>query len=229
MRSIIFQRPKVHIFRQIQPWTKAFCRTIGVFTDFLRTNSYLSGNIETMEQPTFLQLTAQDLYARFGDRLSEIAVVFPNNRARLFFSEHLYKVAGKPVWSPAFVTISDLFRNQSALQLQDSLGIVGLLHDVYRQVSGKDESFDEFYHWGEILLSDFDDVDKNLADAGQLFRNIREQAEYTDTLEHLTRLPPSACSSRTSIRTGKRSSSNASSKTGTSWPTSTNSSTTNSS
>ena len=148
---------------------------------------YLSGSIESMENlPSFLQLTAQDLYARFGDKLSEVAVVFPNNRARLFFSEHLYKAAGKPVWTPAFITISDLFRGQSDLQPYDTLGVVGLLHDIYLKVSGKEESFDEFYHWGEILLSDFDDVDKNLADARQLFQNIREQAEYTDTLEHLT-------------------------------------------
>jgi len=148
---------------------------------------YLSGSIETMENlPSFLQLTAQDLYSRFGDKLSEVAVVFPNNRARLFFSEHLYRAAGKPVWTPAFITISDLFRGQSDLKPYDTLGVVGLLHDIYLKVSGKEESFDEFYHWGEILLSDFDDVDKNLADAKQLFRNIREQAEYTDTLEHLT-------------------------------------------
>ncbi|HET9569855.1 MAG TPA: PD-(D/E)XK nuclease family protein [Bacteroidales bacterium] len=136
--------------------------------------------------PSFLQLTAEDLYARFGDKLSEVAVVFPNNRARLFFSEHLFKAAGKPVWTPAFITISDLFQGQSDLKPYDTLGVVGLLHEIYLKVSGKEESFDEFYHWGEILLSDFDDVDKNLADARQLFRNIREQAEYTDTLEHLT-------------------------------------------
>ena len=151
------------------------------------TNSYISGSIETMEQlPSFLQLTAEDLYTRFGDKLSEVAVVFPNNRARLFFSEHLYRAAGKPVWTPAFITISDLFRGQSDLKPFDTLGVVSLLHAIYLKVSGKEESFDEFYHWGEILLSDFDDVDKNLADARQLFRNIREQAEYTDTLEHLT-------------------------------------------
>ena len=181
--NVFFQRPKVRIFRQIQVQKPTFCSikvSIPIF-------SYLSGSIETMEhQPSFLQLTAEDLYARFGDKLSEVAVVFPNNRARLFFSEHLYQAAGKPVWTPAFITISDLFRGQSDLQPFDTLGVVGLLHDIYLRVSGKEESFDEFYHWGEILLSDFDDVDKNLADARQLFQNIREQAEYTDTLEHLT-------------------------------------------
>ncbi|MDD4922003.1 MAG: PD-(D/E)XK nuclease family protein [Bacteroidales bacterium] len=135
---------------------------------------------------SFLQQTAEDLYAKYGDDLTSIAVVFPNNRARLFFSEHLYKAAGKPVWTPGFVTISDLFRNQSRLKIADPLALVGYLYEVYIRESGKEESFDEFYLWGEILLSDFDDVDKNLADARQLFRNIREQAAYTDTLEHLS-------------------------------------------
>ena len=134
----------------------------------------------------FLQQTAEDLYARYGDELASIAVVFPNNRARLFFSEHLYKAAGKPVWTPGFVTISSLFREQSGLNTADPLALVGYLYDIYIRESGKEESFDEFYLWGEILLSDFDDVDKNLADASQLFRNIREQAAYTDTLEHLS-------------------------------------------
>jgi hypothetical protein len=136
--------------------------------------------------PSFLQLTAEDLYTRFGDDLPNVAVVFPNNRARLFFSEHLFKAAGKPVWTPAFTTIKDLFLKQSDLKSFDSLGIVGYLYEIYLRASGKEESFDEFYPWGEILLSDFDDVDKNLADAGQLFRNISEQAEYTDTLDHLS-------------------------------------------
>jgi len=134
----------------------------------------------------FLQRTAEDLYAKYGHDLTSIAVVFPNNRARLFFSEHLYKVAGKPVWTPGFVTISDLIRQQSSLNIADPLALVGYLYEIYLRESGKDESFDEFYLWGEILLSDFDDVDKNLADAHQLFRNIREQAAYTDTLEHLS-------------------------------------------
>ncbi|MDD2611906.1 MAG: PD-(D/E)XK nuclease family protein [Bacteroidales bacterium] len=135
---------------------------------------------------SFLQQTAEDIYAKYGDDLTSIVVVFPNNRARLFFSEQLYRVAGKPVWTPIFVTISDLFREQSELKAADSLALIGYLYHVYIRESGKEESFDEFYHWGEILLSDFDDVDKNLADAHQLFRNIKEQAAYTDTLEHLS-------------------------------------------
>jgi len=136
---------------------------------------------------TFLELTATDLYNKYGDRLADIAVVFPNNRARLFFSEYLYKAAGKPVWTPGFTTISELFRQCSDLKIADNLELTGWLYKVFIENSNnKEETFDEFYPWGEVLLSDFDDTDKNLADSKQLFRNIKEQAEFTDTLEHLT-------------------------------------------
>lgn len=135
---------------------------------------------------SFLYLTAKDLYDTYGDQLADVAVIFPNNRARHFFSEHVYKLAGKPVWTPSFLTIQHLFRSQTQLQVADTLTLVAYLHKSYLEVSGRDESFDEFYLWGEMLLSDFDDVDKNMADATQLFRNIKEQAVYTDTLEHLS-------------------------------------------
>lgn len=135
---------------------------------------------------SFLRRTAEDLYKKFGEDLTSVAVVFPNNRARLFFNEYLYQAAGKPLWSPGFMTISDLFKSQSSLEIADTLTLTGILYQIYIKISEKDESFDEFYLWGEILLSDFEDTDKNLADARQLFNNIKEQALYTDTLEHLS-------------------------------------------
>jgi len=135
---------------------------------------------------SFLRLTANHLYQQFGDRLSDIAVIFPNNRAKLFFSEHLLELAGKPIWTPSFLTINNLFESQSSLRVADTLTLVAHLHQTFVHVSQRPESFDEFYLWGELLLSDFDDVDKNMADATQLFRNIKEQAAFTDTLEHLS-------------------------------------------
>lgn len=135
---------------------------------------------------SFLRLTARHLLQQYGDRLSDIAVIFPNNRARLFFSEHLLNLAGRPIWTPSFLTINNLFESQTSLKVPDTLSLVARLYKTFREVSGREESFDEFYLWGELLLSDFDDVDKNLADATQLFRNIREQAAFTDTLEHLS-------------------------------------------
>ena len=59
---------------------------------------------------TFLQLVARDLYAKIGNDLSRTAIVFPNKRASLFFNEYLAAETDRPLWSPAYVSISELFR-----------------------------------------------------------------------------------------------------------------------
>lgn len=134
----------------------------------------------------FLKHVAEDLLRRFGEDMSDITVVFPNNRAQLFFNNHLASLAGKPVWTPQYTTILDLFRKCCpGLDVADKIKLVSELFNSYKRNFGGNECFDKFYFWGEILLSDFDDVDKNLADAKKLFLNIKEQAEYYDDLSHL--------------------------------------------
>ncbi|MBQ7163011.1 MAG: PD-(D/E)XK nuclease family protein [Bacteroidales bacterium] len=143
---------------------------------------------------SFLYRTAEDLYRKHGHHLNEITVVFPNQRARIFFVEHLCTLAGRPVWAPRFISIGELFAQGLAglpeakgWTVADPLLLCGLLFGVYRQVMGEEkESFDEFYGWGNTLLSDFDNIDKNCADARQIFRNISEREQYSDRFEHLS-------------------------------------------
>ena len=75
---------------------------------------------------SFLRLTAKDLYNRYGDHLPDVAVIFPNNRAKLFFGDCLYRIAGKPVWTPSFLTINDLFSSHSQLKTADSFTLVAM-------------------------------------------------------------------------------------------------------
>jgi len=137
-------------------------------------------------EKSFLQLVADDLYEKLGRELAETAVVFPNKRASLFFNEYLAKKAGRPVWAPAYVSISDLFRGLTTLQAADSIRLVCELYRVYQEVTGSEESLDDFYFWGELLISDFDDVDKNLVDAGQLFNNLSNLQALTQGSDFLT-------------------------------------------
>lgn len=135
---------------------------------------------------TFLEHCAEDIYLRYADRLNEVCIVFPNNRAKLFFEEALSLKADRAIWAPQFSSISDLFAHHCSLEQGDPLLLNSLLYKVYQEQGLEKESFDEFYPWGNILLRDFDNIDKNLADAKQLFRNIGELAEYTDDFSYLT-------------------------------------------
>ena len=129
---------------------------------------------------SFLEHVAEELLARFGTNLSRVAVVFPNKRASLFLNDHLARLAGRPLWSPAYITISDLFRSHSTLQIADPILLVCELHKCFTRCTGIDETLDHFYGWGQLLLSDFDDLDKNMGPADRVFANLRDIHELDD-------------------------------------------------
>ena len=134
---------------------------------------------------TFLQLGAHDLYAKIGNDLSRTAIVFPNKRASLFFNEYLAAETDRPLWSPAYVSISELFRQLSPLKSGDPIRLVCELYKVFREETHSEETLDDFYFWGELLISDFDDVDKNLVDADKLFSNLQELKNIMDGYDFL--------------------------------------------
>ena len=129
---------------------------------------------------SFLKYVAQDLIAKFGQDLSRMAVVFPNKRASLFMNEQLACLSDRPIWSPSYITISDLFRRHSHLTVGDSIKLICDLHKSFNACTGNDETLDKFYGWGQLLLSDFDDIDKNMVDADKVFANLRDIHEFDD-------------------------------------------------
>ena len=134
---------------------------------------------------SFLEYVAEDIIQKYGTNLSRIAIVFPNKRASLFLNEALARQAQRPIWSPAYITISELFRQQSDLRVADPIQSVCLLHQSFCAITGSTETLDKFYGWGQLLLSDFDDIDKNMADADRVLANLRDIHELDD-LSYLT-------------------------------------------
>ena len=134
---------------------------------------------------TFLEYVAEDMLAKWGTDMSRIVVVFPNKRAALFMNEYMARMAGKPMWSPAYTTISELFGKHSEYVVGDSIKLVCDLHKSFVKCTGIDETLDHFYGWGQLLLTDFDDIDKNMADADKIFCNLKDIHELDD-LSYLT-------------------------------------------
>lgn len=129
---------------------------------------------------TFLHYVAKDIIQKYGNNLSKIAVVFPNKRASLFLNNELARLTDKPIWSPAYITISELFRQHSKLQTANPLKLVCVLYRVFQKVTGSNESLDHFYGWGQLMITDFDDIDKNMADADKVFANLSDYHEFDD-------------------------------------------------
>lgn len=134
----------------------------------------------------FLYNVAQAYYKSYGQEISRYTFVFPNRRAGIFFQHYLSQIAGRPIFSPEILTVTDLFEKLSPYKKADRIEMLFLLYDIYIRVSSSTETFDEFLYWGEMLLNDFDDVDKYLVDAQQLFRNIHDLKEIDAGFDYLT-------------------------------------------
>ena len=129
---------------------------------------------------SFFILLAADLYKHTEGNLAHTAVVFPNKRAGLFFNEYLAQESDSPIWSPAYVSISELFRSLSPWEVGDPVKLVCELYKIFRRETQSTETLDDFYFWGEMLISDFDDADKNKVDTDKLFSNLQDLRNIMD-------------------------------------------------
>ena len=135
---------------------------------------------------SFLQAVAHDVYSRYGDNLSRTAVIFPGKRAGLWFDRYLYECAGHPLWSPAYVSVDELFGSLSSLEKESPIRTICLLHEIFCRLTGSTEPLDDFYHWGELMLSDFDDIDKNRVEADRLFVNLADIKDVESRFDYLS-------------------------------------------
>ena len=144
-----------------------------------------------MIQP-FLKQVADHYHDR-GD-ISSRCFVFPNRRSMVFFrkwlsmrvAESASDGAGKPVIAPQMMTINDLFYRIGGLNVTDKVTLLVELYECYRELNPKAEPLDEFIFWGDVILADFNDVDKYLASPKQLFANVADYKAIQDTYSYLT-------------------------------------------
>ena len=129
---------------------------------------------------SFLKQVAADLYSRKDGKLARTALVFPNKRAGLFFNEYLAQQSDKPLWAPSAISISELFRSLSKREVGDPVKLICELYKVFQSATQSKETLDDFYFWGELLLSDFDDADKNMVDTDKLFTNLQDLRALMD-------------------------------------------------
>lgn len=136
----------------------------------------------------FLERIAQLLHEETGGNLIRHCLVFPNRRAGIYFLKYLSGLIDKPVWAPSILTINEFFTSFSELSIADSEILLLELYKVYRKLNISAGSFDEFYFWGDMLLSDFDDIDKYLAPPAVVFRNVSDfrtiDSQFGDLDEH---------------------------------------------
>jgi len=133
----------------------------------------------------FLEQLADYHLQKYLTDISDFCFVFPNRRAGVFFRRYLNEKTPQPIFAPDILTINDFFGKLDPRPVSDNISLVFKLYNSYKATIRKDLSLDEFIPWGEMCLSDFDDIDKYLADPDQVFRNLADQKALEDDFSHL--------------------------------------------
>ena len=135
---------------------------------------------------SFLDEIAEQLLKDQGNDLGNITLVFPNKRAGIFFTRALSQRVNKPVWSPRIFSIEDFIYSLSDRMPADRVALILNLYQAYRDITGFEETFDRFYFWGEMLLNDFDEIDKYLVKPEHIFSSVKNLKEIDATFPFLT-------------------------------------------
>ena len=111
--------------------------------------------------------------------------MFPSQRARAFFNNAIGENLNTPTWQPRYTTIDEIMERSSGYTIGDRIKLIIELYKVYLK-KFPNESFERFYHWGEVLISDFDMIDKSMIDANNLLVNIRDIKKIEVDLSYLS-------------------------------------------
>jgi ATP-dependent helicase/nuclease subunit B len=141
----------------------------------LYTGKFISSKF--MFQP-FLKLVAEHIHRHYKDNVEKLCIVLPNKRGSIFLKQHLGEVFGKTIWLPAIISAEDLIAEFSGVKTIEELDLMCHLYESYKICYGpKAETFDSFAKWGHLILQDFNEIDRYLADPQQLYENLKDIKE----------------------------------------------------
>lgn len=127
---------------------------------------------------SFLDILSEHITSSESSLLEEACFVFPNRRTGLYLKKHLSGKIKKTIFSPAFYTIDDFIYLLSGFTIADNITLLTLLYKAYKESNTSNEnenkSFDAFISWGQMMISDFNDIDANLADPSEVFTVLTE-------------------------------------------------------
>lgn len=143
----------------------------------------------------FLRQVAEHYHKKGG--MENLCFIFPNRRSMAFFTKYLsdaVRGSAAPVIAPQMYTINDFFYRVSGVNSVDRVCQLLDLYKSYTEVfelhrtrpEVKPEALDEFIFWGDVILGDFNDVDKYLVNPKQLFANVADFKQLQDTFSYLT-------------------------------------------
>ncbi len=120
---------------------------------------------------SFLDKVVEDIISK--KKADNILFILPSRRAGVFLKQSWVKYfKDQSCWIPQILTIEEFMENVSGLKLIDSTTLLFEFYEAYKQTNSKPENFEGYIKWIQTIISDLNDIDRNLIDANKFFNYI---------------------------------------------------------
>ena len=145
----------------------------------------------TMPKRTFLYQLAQEILITNSENFSELVIVLPNKRAKVFLLEELKNSLANTIFAPEIISIEDFIQDVAGIRSIDSVELLFEFYEVYLSITEKPEPFETFANWAKTLLQDFNEIDRYLLEPDTILKyleNIKEIEHWSVDINKRTEL-----------------------------------------
>jgi len=145
-----------------------------------------------MSKPTFLHQLAKVILEKHAKNLSDLVVVLPNKRAKVFLINEFKSLISQNVFAPDIIAIEDFVQEIAGIRSVDSIELLFEFYELYLSITEKDkEPFESFANWAKTVLQDFNEIDRYLLDPDKILKyleDIKEIEHWWEKVENKTEL-----------------------------------------
>lgn len=134
----------------------------------------------------FLEQVAAHYTATDREKLAKTLFILPNKRSVRYFRKDLRTRLEEGQYAGKIISVNEFFQKIYGVETTDRIPLILSLYETYKSLNPNAEALDEFIHWGRVMLSDFDNIDKYMVKAKDVFVNVSDLRDIQDTYDYLT-------------------------------------------
>ncbi|HMV13887.1 MAG TPA: PD-(D/E)XK nuclease family protein [Chitinophagales bacterium] len=129
----------------------------------------------------FLEKITESILKKDLPYLYKRCYIFPSRRAAIHFSNFLKeKFKNDNFIFPEIITIQNFIQSNTSFNVKDDWYLLSKLHQTQNALTHTNQAFEAFLPWGKLILKDFDECDKYLVDATQLYSILKAHKALED-------------------------------------------------
>ncbi|MBJ7879501.1 PD-(D/E)XK nuclease family protein [Gelidibacter salicanalis] len=111
--------------------------------------------------------------------IANLTFILPSKRAGTFLKNILSQSISKTIFAPEILSIEEFVEELSELNYATNTELLFEFYKIYKELTPEpqQETFDQFSKWGQLLLQDFNEIDRFLIEPDYIFEYLKSIKE----------------------------------------------------